>query len=193
MPDAAYPGGASRSGHAGAPSHPSQLASQLASQPAPRPVPRRASWRRMGRRGSAAVEFAVIAAPLMTILFGFIATNVLFFTWAAMQDSAQFAARMVSTGQVKNFANGAITTANTTSTVTCSGSLTSTQAEYYACQGLQSWATFTVTASENCAVPSVTVSVSVDAKAAALADIYSIFTGKTLVAQSVLMKEGLCP
>lgn len=181
MPDAAYQGGTSRSGHAGAPQHPSHS------------PPRRAWWRRMGRRGSAAVEFAVIAAPLTTILFGFIATNVLFFTWAAMQDSAQMAARMVSTGQVKNFANGAITLANTTSTVTCSGSLTTTQAEYYACQGLPSWATFTVTATENCTVPSVTVSVSVDAKAAALADVYSLFTGKTLVAQSVLMKEGLCP
>jgi Flp pilus assembly protein TadG len=155
-------------------------------------------WRRGGRAGlgtraTAAVEFAVIAAPLLSILFGFLATNIMFFTWAAMQDSAQLAARMVSTGQVKNFANGAITTSNTTSTVTCSASLTSTQAEYYACQGLPSWATFTVTASENCSVPSVTVSISVNAKSAALADVYSIFTGKTLVAQSVLMKEGLCP
>lgn len=181
MPDAAYPGGASRSGLAGAP------------QPQAPAPPRRAWWRRIDRRGSAAVEFAVIAAPLMTILFGFIATNVLFFTWAAMQDSAQLAARMVSTGQVKNFANGAITTSNTTSTVTCSGTLTSAQAEYYACQGLPAWASFSVTATENCSVPSVTVSISVDAKAAAMADIYSIFTGKTLVAQSVVMKEGLCP
>jgi Flp pilus assembly protein TadG len=153
---------------------------------------RRRGWR-LGQRGAAAVEFAVIAGPLMTILFGFIATNVMFFTWAAMQDSAQFAARMISTGQVKNFANGAITLQNTTSTVACSATLNSTQAEYHACQGLPAWASFTVTASENCSVPSVTVSISVDAKAAALADVFAIFTGRTLVAQSVMMKEGLCP
>ncbi len=178
MHDAACPRGGGRPGGAGTPKAASSS---------------RARFRRLGRRGSAAVEFALIVGPLLTIMFGFIATNILFFSWAAMQDSAQFAARMVSTGQVKNFANGAITLANTTSTVTCSGTLTSTQAEYYACQGLPSWATFTVTASQNCAVPSVTVSISVNAKTAALADVYSIFTGKTLVAQSVLMKEGLCP
>lgn len=147
----------------------------------------------MGRRGAAALEFALVVGPLMTVMFGFMATNVLFFTWAAMQDSAQYAARMVATGQVKNFANGAITTANTTSTVVCSGSLNTAMAEYYACQGLPSWATFTVTASEDCAVPSVSVSISVSATAAALADIYAVFAGKTIVAQSVLMKEGVCP
>lgn len=164
-----------------------------------RAIGKRGLWRRgsrrpgLGRRGSAALEFALVAGPLMTIMFGFLATNVMFFTWAAMQDSAQMAARMIATGQVKNFANGAITTANTTSTVTCSGTLATTTAEYYACQGLPSWATFSVTASENCAVPSVSVSISVGASAAALADIFSIFSGKTLVAQSVMMKEGVCP
>jgi len=147
----------------------------------------------LGRRGAAALEFALVVGPLMTVMFGFMATNVLFFTWAAMQDSAQFAARMVATGQVKNFANGAITLANTTSTVVCSGTLNTTMAEYYACQGLPTWATFTVTASEDCAVPSVSVSISVSATSAALADIYAIFAGKTIVAQSVLMKEGVCP
>lgn len=146
-----------------------------------------------GRRGAAALEFALVAGPLMTVMFGFLATNILFFTWAAMQDSAQMAARMMATGQVKSFTNGTITLANTTSTTTCSGAIGSTTVEYYACQGLPSWATFTVTATENCNVPSVSVSISVGAKSAALADIFSVFSGKTIVAQSILMKEGLCP
>ncbi len=147
----------------------------------------------LGRRGAAALEFALVAGPLMAVVFGFLATNILFFTWAAMQDSAQMAARMMATGQVKSFTNGAITLANTTSTTTCSASIASTTVEYYACQGLPNWATFTVTATENCNVPSVNVSISVGAKSAALADIFSVFSGKTIVAQSTLMKEGLCP
>lgn len=147
---------------------------------------------RLGRRGTGALEFALLAGPLMTVMFGFMATNVLFFTWSAMQDSAQYAARMMATGQVKTFSNGAITAANTTSTATC-GSVASGVVEHFACQGLPSWATFTVTATQNCAVPSVSVSVSVNAKAAALADIYSVFTGRTIVANSTMMKEGVCP
>lgn len=147
---------------------------------------------KLGRRGAAALEFALVAGPLMAVMFGFMATNVLFFTWSAMQDSAQYAARMMATGQVKTYANGTITTSNTTSTSVC-GNVSSGVVEYYACQGLPSWATFTVTATENCAVPSVSVSISVNAKAAALADVFSIFTGKTIVANSTMMKEGLCP
>lgn len=161
--------------------------------PSLRRMARDRGGRPMGRRGAAALEFALVAGPLMAIVFGFLATNILFFTWAAMQDSAQMAARMMATGQVKSFTNGTITLANTTSTTTCSGGIASTTVEYYACQGLPSWATFTVTATENCNVPSVAVSISVGAKSAALADIFSIFSGKTIVAQSTLMKEGLCP
>jgi len=147
---------------------------------------------RFDRRGAAALEFALVAGPLMAVMFGFLATNVLFFTWSAMQDSAQYAARMMATGQVKTFANGTITTANTTSTSVC-GNVASGVVEHFACQGLPSWATFTVTATQNCAIPNVSVSISVNAKSAALADVFSIFTGKTIVANSVMMKEGLCP
>ena len=145
------------------------------------------------RRGAAALEFALVSIPLITLLFSFIATSCIFYTMAAMQATAQYSARMVSTGQIKNFSNGAITTQNTTATTTCSGSLTTAQAEYYACAGLPSWATFTVTATENCAVPSVTVGISVNAQTAAMADIFGYFTGKTLLAQAVIMKEGQCP
>lgn len=196
MNDAASPGNAGRSVRTDGP-----MVVTSKGLPCPPTAPRPARWFRvrpgfgvkLGRRGSAVVEFALVAAPLMTMLSGFIATTMMFFTWATMQDSAQFAARMISTGQIKTFTNGAITLANNTSTVTCSGTFTPAQAEYYACLNLPPWATFTVTATEDCAVPSVSVAVSVSAHNAAMADIYALFTGKTLVARSVVMKEGLCP
>jgi Flp pilus assembly protein TadG len=145
------------------------------------------------RRGSVAVEFAVASVPLMLIVFGFIATAALFNTWASMQGNAQYAARLMSTGQIKANNNGTLTLTNTTATVTCSSTLATTQVEYYACLGLPTWTTFTVTTTQNCTTPSVTVSLSTGATTAAIADVERIFAGKTIVAQSVMMKEGTCP
>lgn len=147
---------------------------------------------RLGRRGSAAVEFALVVGPLMMLVFAGIAATALFFTWGAMQEKAQFAARMVSTDNVKNFANGPITLANTSSTSNCSSAPAGT-VEYLACQGLPNWGTYTVTASEDCSVPSVTVSISIAAKSAAIVDLFSIFGEKNIVAKSVVMKELACP
>src|SRR5580658_5381126 len=107
------------------------------------------------RRGVAAVEFAILAPTMMMLLFGFIALAAVFFTWSAMQSSAQYAALMVSTGQIKSLSTGAITTSNNTATTACSGSLTSTEAEYYACSALPGWGSFSVTTTEDCTVPSV--------------------------------------
>jgi Flp pilus assembly protein TadG len=151
--------------------------------------------RDLGRcgRGIAAVEFAIVATPLMLITFGFIATSAVFYTWSAMQSGAQYAALLVATGQIKSLSTGAISASNTTATTTCGSSLTSTEAEYYACTGLPSWVTFTVTTTENCTTPSVTVSLSASATAAAIADVFSIFSGKTLVSNAVVMKQGQCP
>ena len=136
------------------------------------------------RRGSAALELALVATPLIMLLFGFIAASAVFYSWSTMQNNAQYAALLVSTGQVKSWNTGAIN---------CSGSLSNTKAEYYACSGLPSWATFTVTTAENCAVPNVTVSISASATKAAIVDVYKVFTGKTLLASAVVMKQGLCP
>jgi Flp pilus assembly protein TadG len=143
--------------------------------------------------GTAALEFALLMTPLLMLLFGYIATASVFFTWSTMQSNAQYAALLVATGQIKSFNNGAISSSNSTATTTCSGSLTSAVAEYYACTGLPSWVPVTVTATENCTVPSVTVSLSASASAAAIANIYNYFTGQSLVAQAVVMKEGQCP
>lgn len=144
-------------------------------------------------RATAALEFAIVATPLMLLTFGFIAMSAVFYTWSSMQSGAQYAALLVATGQIKNLSTGAITANNATATTTCSSSLTSTEAEYYACTGLPSWVTFTVTTTENCATPSVTVSLSASASAAAIADVFAIFTGKSLVSSAVVMKQPPCP
>ena len=135
----------------------------------------------------------MLAPTLLVLLFGFISMGTLMFTWSSMQSAAQYEALMVSTGQVTSLSTGAITATNNTSTTTCSSALTSTEAEYYACGNLPTWGSYTVTTTENCAVPSVTVNVAVSAEAAAIADLLQIFTGRTLSAQSVVMKEGKCP
>lgn len=169
-----------------------------AMRPAMAPSVRHPAGRRRHRlancqRGSVAVEFAIASVPLMLTVFGFIATAAVFNTWSSMQSNTQYAARMMSTGQITSNNNGALSTTNTTATVTCSSSLKSTQVEYYACTGLPTWTTFSVTTTENCSVPSVTVSLSSSATSAAIADVEQIFSGKTIVASTVMMKEGTCP
>jgi Flp pilus assembly protein TadG len=146
------------------------------------------------RRGSVAVEFAVASVPLMLLVFGFIAVAAVFNTWSSMQSNTQYAARLMSTGQVKENNSGTLTLTNTTATaVACSGTLKTTQVEYYACLKLPTWTTFTVTSIQDCTVPSVTVSLSTGATTAAIADVERIFAGKTIVAQTIMMKEGTCP
>ena len=145
------------------------------------------------RRGSVAVEFAVASVPLMLLVFGFIATAAVFNTWSSMQSNTQYAARLMSTSQIMANNSGTITTTNNTSSVACSSTLKSTQVEYYACLNLPTWTTFTVTTAENCATPSVTVTLSTGATTAAIADVVQIFSGKTIVAQTTMMKEGNCP
>jgi Flp pilus assembly protein TadG len=137
------------------------------------------------RRGVAAVEFVLASTPFLMMIFGFVSCNMIFIAWSNMQNSSYNAAFAMATGQVTNFQSKA---------VTCSSSLTTTQAEYYACQNLPSWTTFTATATENCTSPaSVTVQVSANASATAGADIFSFFSGKTLVTNATMLKQGTCP
>ena len=149
--------------------------------------------RRLGRRGSVALEFTLVMPPFLLMCFGFIGVNAALSTRSAMQNTAQLAARMMATGQVKNFASGPITGATATATTTCAPTLASTTVEYHACQGLPSWATFTVTATQNCAVPSVTVQVQASSfNRTATGDRMNLLLGRTLSASSVMMKEGTC-
>jgi Flp pilus assembly protein TadG len=135
------------------------------------------------RRGAAAVEFALASIPLVMMILGFVATNSVFLALSTMQGSTLNAAMLMSSGQITSFQSRA---------VTCSSSLGTTTAEYYACQGLPSWATFTVTASESCSSPA-TVTVSLSGTGSAIADTYGFFAGRNVSAQSVMMKQGTCP
>jgi Flp pilus assembly protein TadG len=146
----------------------------------------RYAWRNLRgcRRAAAAVEFALVSGPFLLLLFGFVATNSLFYCWSVMQNNAQYAAMMMATGQITSWSG---------SGVSCSSSLASTQVEYYACSGLPAWTTYTAKATETCSVPNVSVTLTTNASTAGLADIYSLFSGITLTAAATAMKQGTCP
>jgi Flp pilus assembly protein TadG len=148
------------------------------------------------------LEFALALTPLLLIVFGFIAMNLTFYTMSVMQNSAQYAAMLLSTGQVNRNANGVFSASNLSSTATpCSPAPGTTTIEHYACTGLPSWASFTVTTREVCTVPAnVSISISVDATSAGIVDLYAMFGstmgmfhGTTLTTNSVAMKQGSCP
>jgi Flp pilus assembly protein TadG len=147
-------------------------------------------WRRLGRcrKAAAAVEFALVSGPFLLLLFGFVATNALFYTWSVMQNNVQYAAMMMANGQATSWS---------TSGVSCGSTFAATQMEYYACSGLPRWTTFTAKASETCGTvppaPNVSVTLTTNASTAGLADIYSLFSGVTLTASAIAMKQGSCP
>ena len=141
----------------------------------------------------AALEFALCAPILFTMMMGMIACTCAFMTKGMMQGAVQYGARVMSTGIVTNNNLGAISS-HLTATMTCSGTIPTTQVEYYACSNLPTWSTFTVTTTENCASPgTVTVTLTTPTSTAALTDVYNLFTGQTLTVSAVLMKEGTCP
>ena len=140
------------------------------------------------RRGVAALEFAVIAVPLLGIIFGFFAINIMFYTLSTMENAGIYAAQLLAAGKA--------TTANTGTSVSCSTAPASPSVEYYVCNSgvLPGWATFSAASSYDCSVPKVSVTITVDASTAALADVYSVFSGRTLSTTSVAMKTGTtCP
>ena len=145
------------------------------------------------QRGVAALEFALVLTPLLSLVFGFIAISGVFFTWSTMQNAAEYAAMLVATGQVTKISTGTLSSTNTTATIQCGSSMTSGEAEYYACSNLPSWASFSVTTTEDCTMPSISVVLSADASTAAIADVFKIFSGDTLRATAVVMKQGTCP
>ncbi len=136
-------------------------------------------------RGVAALEFALAATPFLMMVFGFISANLIFITWSNMQNSAYNAAFLMATGQITSFQS---------KSVTCGSSLSSSSAEYYACQNLPSWASYTATATESCTAPaSVTVQVSSTAPVMTGVDVFSFFSGKSVVTNATMIKQGTCP
>jgi Flp pilus assembly protein TadG len=59
------------------------------------------NWRRNGRSGSAAIEFAFVAPVFFMFLFGIIEGGVMFFGQAALMNATQDAARLIRTGQAQ--------------------------------------------------------------------------------------------
>jgi Flp pilus assembly protein TadG len=58
----------------------------------------RRRWRKDGKRGSAAIEFAMVAPVLFLFLFGIIETGVVFFGSAMLQNATDDTARQIRTG-----------------------------------------------------------------------------------------------
>jgi Flp pilus assembly protein TadG len=63
----------------------------------------RTAWRRFrrNRRGSAAVEFALVAPAFFALLFAILETGIMFFAGQVLETVAQDAARAVMTGQAQ--------------------------------------------------------------------------------------------
>jgi Flp pilus assembly protein TadG len=93
----------------------------------------RARMRKDARRGSAAVEFAMIAPVFFLFMFGIIETGVLYFAQSTLTNAIEDAARQVRTGQLK----GTIT-AEQMKTAVCSGIASSSDNSHI---GLMSWTT----------------------------------------------------
>ena len=62
------------------------------------------AWRRFrrNRRGSAAVEFALVAPAFFALLFAIIETGIVFFAGQVLETATQDAARAVMTGQAQS-------------------------------------------------------------------------------------------
>ena len=63
----------------------------------------RGTWRRFrrNRRGSAAVEFALVAPAFFALLFAIIETGIMFFAGQVLESINQNSARMILTGQAQ--------------------------------------------------------------------------------------------
>ena len=64
-------------------------------------VPRSLRWFRRDRRGSAAVEFALVAPVFFALLFAILETGIMFLAGQVLQTVAQESARMILTGQAQ--------------------------------------------------------------------------------------------
>jgi Flp pilus assembly protein TadG len=56
----------------------------------------------LGRSGTVAIEFALIAPVLALFLFGIVETGMIFFAQSTLQNASDDAARLVRTGQAQN-------------------------------------------------------------------------------------------
>ena len=59
---------------------------------------------RRNNRGSAAVEFSLIAVPFFALFFAIVETGIVFFASQVLETATQDSARMIMTGQAQNAA-----------------------------------------------------------------------------------------
>jgi len=146
----------------------------------------RANARRLVRAndGAAAVEFAIISAVLLPMLFAIIAFSTTLFAMSSMQTGAAEAARRVSVGAA-TYTSG--------SSVTCaSGPAVGTGANA-ACRLAPPWGTYTVVISLDCTSKDVSVTMT-NNTAIALGDVYRFVTGANYTTRAVTRWEGTtCP
>lgn len=76
------------------------------------------------RKGSAAVEFALIGGPLFMVIFAIIEVSLMYFAQQALETATQDAARQILTGQAKNYSQTQFTNlvcSNLASFLSCGG------------------------------------------------------------------------
>ena len=122
---------------------------------------------RLGDRGGAAVEFALVAPILLALVFGIIQFGMVMFVQNNMMNAAREAARQHAVGAV-----------------TLAGAQTVAQ-NYLANWGM----TFTVTAT-NPTATEVSVLITVPIKQASMIDVLGLFGSGNLEAKVVMRKEG---
>ena len=152
----------------------------------------------LSHSGAVAVEFAIVLAPLMLILFTIISFASTLFLQNNMVNAAREAVRQMAVldaqslygeiqcGQVnQNHQNAA----DAAEEAAIEGS-----PEYIACNYLIFWGTdFDVDAWDTCpGGEKAKVKITLDASQAALMDIFGFFDGKTLTAEVSMRKEDAC-
>ena len=151
-------------------------------------VPGRVRVRRFisSHSGAVAVEFAIVLAPLMLILFTIISFASTLFLQNNMVNAAREAVRAMAVIDAE-FTPGAVQCDEAAAGIVGS-------AEYIACNYLFFWGTdFTVNA-RDCfgGEDEAEVEITLDASQAALMDIFGFFDGKTLTAEVSMRKEDAC-
>ncbi len=133
--------------------------------------------------GISSVEFAIILPLLMMFLFSIIAFASALYTHVNMENAAREAVRRMAVAEA---GYGSVEIGCNDATPPAPGT-----AEDVACQYLNSWANFLVTA-DTPGCPELRVRVRVDAEEVALGDVFGFFTGRTLTAEVTMRQEEAC-
>src|ERR1700727_1326303 len=72
-------------------------------------------WRSFGgcSKAAAAVEFALVSGPFLLMMFGFVATNSLFYCWSVMQNNVQYAAMAMAARQATSWSGSNVSCGST--------------------------------------------------------------------------------